>query len=72
MLCHTTCVFLPAAVLGLVAPLIINFGLGEIASIICGRLQLTDEQCFDLMMGAIGLGFVLSLATAIPIFFVCR
>jgi hypothetical protein len=40
---------LQAAALGLIAPLAINFGLFELAGIICSRLQLDDAQCFDLM-----------------------
>ena len=40
---------LPAAILGLAAPLIINFGLGELAAVLCSRLELDDTQCFDLM-----------------------
>lgn len=65
------CVLCPA-VLGLIAPLAINLGLGDLAGVICSRMQLDDDQCFDLMLGALGLGFVLSLASAVPIFFVCR
>ena len=58
--------------LGLIAPLAINFGLGELAGVLCTKLQLDDTQCFDLMLGALGLGFVLALAAAIPIFFAFR
>ncbi|GAX86300.1 hypothetical protein CEUSTIGMA_g13712.t1 [Chlamydomonas eustigma] len=65
------CLLCPA-VLGLIAPLAINLGLFELAGIICSRLQLDDTQCFDLMLGALGVGFVLALAASIPIFFVCR
>ncbi len=36
------------------------------------HFSLPDDQCFDLLVGALGLGFVLALASAIPIFFVCR
>ena len=31
-----------------------------------------DDECFDLLLGALALAFVLSLASAIPIFVVCR
>lgn len=59
-------------VLGLAAPLVINFGLGGLAGEVCQALKLADDQCFDLWLGALGLGFVLSLASAVPIFIVCR
>lgn len=65
------CILCPA-LLGLAAPLVINFGLGQLAGAICTQMQLPDDQCFDLMLGALGLGFVLSLASAVPIFYVCR
>jgi hypothetical protein len=35
-------------------------------------MKLPDDQCFDLLLGALGLGFILSLASAIPIFMVCQ
>lgn len=59
-------------VLGLAAPLLINFGLGALAGELCNVLHLSDDQCFDFWLGALGLGFVLSLASAVPIFMVCR
>eukprot|EP00195_Chlamydomonas_chlamydogama_P016048 CAMPEP_0202890416 /NCGR_PEP_ID=MMETSP1392-20130828/825_1 /ASSEMBLY_ACC=CAM_ASM_000868 /TAXON_ID=225041 /ORGANISM="Chlamydomonas chlamydogama, Strain SAG 11-48b" /LENGTH=349 /DNA_ID=CAMNT_0049573977 /DNA_START=63 /DNA_END=1112 /DNA_ORIENTATION=- len=65
------CILCPA-VLGLLAPLAINFGLGQLAGVICDTMKLPDDQCFDVLIGAIGLGFVLSLASAVPIFMVCR
>ncbi|MEW5308779.1 MAG: hypothetical protein WDW38_000711 [Sanguina aurantia] len=74
------CILCPT-LLGLLAPLAINFGLGgaaggdassQIPSQVCQRLALDDDACFDLFLGALGLGMVLSLASAVPIFFVCR
>ncbi|KAG1666006.1 hypothetical protein FOA52_010916 [Chlamydomonas sp. UWO 241] len=65
------CLLCPA-VLGLLAPLVINAGLMEVANALCVRMQLPDDQCFDVMLGALGVGFFLSLGAAIPIFFVCR
>lgn len=65
------CIACPT-VLGLLAPLVINLGLGQLAGVACARLELTDDACFDLMLGSLGLGFVLSLASAVPIFMVCR
>ncbi|PNW70927.1 hypothetical protein CHLRE_17g739350v5 [Chlamydomonas reinhardtii] len=65
------CVLCPS-VLGLVAPLAINMILNQVAGALCTQLHLTDDQCFDVLLGALAAGFVLSLASAIPIFFVCR
>ncbi|MEW5298553.1 MAG: hypothetical protein WDW36_001664 [Sanguina aurantia] len=65
------CILCPT-LLGLLAPLAINFGLGGAAGQVCQRLALDDDACFDLFLGALGLGMVLSLASAVPIFFVCR
>ncbi|KAG2425529.1 hypothetical protein HXX76_013573 [Chlamydomonas incerta] len=65
------CILCPS-VLGLVAPLAINIILNQVAGALCLQLHLTDDQCFDVLLGALGAGFVLSLASAIPIFFVCR
>ncbi|KAF5830464.1 hypothetical protein DUNSADRAFT_14545 [Dunaliella salina] len=45
---------------------------GPVAGYLCVHLSLPDDQCFDLLLGALGLGFVLSLASAIPIFTVCQ
>jgi hypothetical protein len=44
----------------------------QLAGYLCTSLKLPDDECFDLMLGALGLGFVLALASAIPIFFVCK
>lgn len=65
------CITCPA-VLGLLAPLLINVGLNQAAGLLCTQMQLSDDQCFDLLVGSLGLGFVLSLASAIPIFYVCK
>lgn len=46
--------------------------LPQIAGALCSQLHLTDDQCFDVLLGALGAGFALSLASAVPIFFVCR
>lgn len=46
--------------------------LNQVAGRLCVSLSLPDDQCFDLLMGALGLGFVLSLAAAIPIFYACK
>ncbi|KAG2489411.1 hypothetical protein HYH03_012050 [Edaphochlamys debaryana] len=65
------CVLCPT-VLGLVAPIAINMALNQLVGVLCAQLSLSDDQCFDLMLGALGLGFVLSLAAAVPIFFACQ
>lgn len=65
------CVLCPT-LLGLLAPIAINLLLNQIAGALCSQLQLTDDQCFDVLLGALGAGFALSLASAVPIFFVCR
>lgn len=44
----------------------------QVAGYICTHFSLPDDQCFDLLIGALGLGFVLSLASAIPIFYGCK
>ncbi|GFH28585.1 uncharacterized protein HaLaN_27100 [Haematococcus lacustris] len=59
-------------VLGLAAPLLINIGLNQLAGQLCTNMDLPDDQCFDLLLGALGLGFVLALASAIPIFYSCQ
>lgn len=65
------CIACPV-VLGLLAPIIINFGLGEVMGAVCSHYQLPDEECFDLMLGVLAVGYLLSLASAWPIFKVCR
>uniref|UniRef100_A0A7S0S0Y9 Uncharacterized protein n=1 Tax=Chlamydomonas leiostraca TaxID=1034604 RepID=A0A7S0S0Y9_9CHLO len=65
------CIVCPA-VLGLLAPLAINMALNQLAGHLCTSLALPDDQCFDLLVGALGLGFVLSLASAVPIFYACK
>ncbi|KAL6760651.1 hypothetical protein V8C86DRAFT_2549522 [Haematococcus lacustris] len=65
------CVACPV-VLGLLAPLLINIGLNQLAGQLCTNMDLPDDQCFDLLLGALGLGFVLALASAIPIFYSCQ
>lgn len=41
------CVMCPV-VLGLVAPLVVNYGLGEVTNIICQHYNLDTQECFDL------------------------
>ncbi|GIL48905.1 hypothetical protein Vafri_5285 [Volvox africanus] len=65
------CILCPS-VLGLLAPLVINLALNQVAGLLCSQLHLTDDVCFDVLLGALGAGFVLSLASAVPIFFLCR
>ncbi|GIL69113.1 hypothetical protein Vretimale_17314 [Volvox reticuliferus] len=65
------CILCPS-VLGLLAPLLINLALNQVAGLLCSQLHLTDDVCFDVLLGALGAGFVLSLASAVPIFFLCR
>jgi hypothetical protein len=36
------------------------------------RVLWHNPQCFDVLLGALGVGFVLSLASAVPIFVVCQ
>jgi len=40
--------FVCPIVLGLLAPLVINAGVGEAAELACQALQLSDEECVDL------------------------
>lgn len=40
--------FVCPIVLGLLAPLIINAGVGEAADMACKEMKLTDEECVDL------------------------
>lgn len=65
------CVLCPS-VLGLAAPLAINLALNQLAGVLCDRMKLPDDQCFDILIGALAVGFVLSLASAVPIFIVCQ
>ncbi|KAF8072842.1 hypothetical protein HT031_000502 [Scenedesmus sp. PABB004] len=60
------------AVLGLLAPLAINAAVGAAASEACRALDLDDAECVDLWLGALFVGMVLSLLSAVPIFKVCR
>ncbi|WIA29033.1 hypothetical protein OEZ86_011547 [Tetradesmus obliquus] len=64
--------FVCPIVLGLLAPLLINAGVGEAADAACKAMQLPDDECVDLWFTALALGMVLSLLSAIPIFKVCR
>eukprot|EP00775_Hariotina_reticulata_P010293 gene10295-10452_t len=64
--------FVCPIVLGLLAPLVINAGVGEAADLACKAMQLPDNECVDLWLSALALGMVLSLLSAIPIFKVCR
>lgn len=65
------CLACPIA-LGLLAPLVINITLNQLTGALCTQLALSPDECFDVLLGALGLGFVLSLASAVPIFYVCR
>ncbi len=60
------------AVLGLALPLAINLGLGEMVNVICDHFNFGPEQCMDLGVAALAVGFVLALASALPIFKVCK
>lgn len=60
------------AVLGLALPLAINMGLGELVNLACDHFRLSPEQCLDLGVGALAVGFVLAMASALPIFKVCK
>lgn len=40
--------FVCPIVLGLLAPLVINAGVGEAADLACKAMQLTDEECVEL------------------------
>ncbi|BDA49926.1 hypothetical protein COCOBI_15-0540 [Coccomyxa sp. Obi] len=65
------CVACPL-VLGLLAPFVFNLGLTAVAQAVCEHYSLPDDQCNELWYGAFALAMVLSLASAIPIVFVCR
>lgn len=65
------CILCPS-VLGLAAPIAINLALNQLAGLLCSRMQLDDAGCFDILVGALAVGFVLSLASAVPIFVVCQ
>jgi len=64
--------FVCPVVLGLLAPLVINYGLGEAATAACDAWKLDDQACVDLFVTALGVGLFLSLMSAWPIFRVCR
>ncbi|KAK9815211.1 hypothetical protein WJX72_000045 [[Myrmecia] bisecta] len=59
-------------VLGMLAPFLFNFGLGALADLVCTRYQLPSDECNDLWYGVFALGMVLSLASAVPIVYICR
>ena len=61
-----------ATVLGLLSPFIFNFGLTAAADALCASMKLPDDACSDLWWAAFALAMVVSLASAIPIVFVCR
>lgn len=65
------CIACPA-VLGLLAPFLFNFGFGEGAELLCQHYQLPDDACNELWLGAFALALVLSLASTIPIVYICR
>ncbi len=46
---HTHTITQCPALLGLLAPLAINFGLGEAAAAVCTHMSLPDDQCYDLL-----------------------
>jgi hypothetical protein len=65
------CLACPTA-LGTLVPLILNYGLTEIADEVCVSLDLSDGECADLWWGAFSLALALSLGSAIPIVYACR
>eukprot|EP00884_Botryococcus_braunii_P023572 jgi/Botrbrau1/989/Bobra.114_1s0029.1 len=65
------CVACPA-VLGLLAPFVINAAFAELADAACVRFDLPQDACIELWYGAFAAAMVLSLASAIPIVFICR
>lgn len=65
------CIACPT-ILGLLAPLIFNYGLAAAAEQVCTALELPAEACADLWWGAFALAMVLSLASAVPIVYLCR
>ncbi|KAI8470637.1 MAG: hypothetical protein J3K34DRAFT_521191 [Monoraphidium minutum] len=60
------------AAMGLLAPLVINYLVGEAAQIACERLSLDTQECLDLFVAALGVALVLSLLSVVPIYPVCR
>lgn len=65
------CIACPV-VLGMLAPFVVNGGLALLASAACSHWQLPAEECNDLWYGVFAAGMVLSLASAIPIVFICK
>jgi hypothetical protein len=65
------CLACPIA-LGTLVPLVLNYGLTEIADEVCISLDLSEQECADLWWGAFSLALVLSLGSAIPIVYACR
>lgn len=65
------CIACPV-VLGMLAPFVINGGLALLASAVCSHWRLPTEECTDLWYGVFAAGMVLSLASAIPIVFLCK
>lgn len=59
-------------VLGMAAPWIFNWGLTTAAELLCEHLKLPDDECLDLWWGAFALALILSLASAIPIVYICK
>lgn len=59
-------------VLGLLAPFAFNFGFGSAAGLICQHYSLPAQECNDLWYGAFAIAMVLSLASAIPIVYICQ
>lgn len=64
------CLACPIA-LGSLVPLVLNYGLTEIADEICVALELSDQECADLWWGAFSIALILSLGSAIPIVYAC-
>ena len=58
--------------LGIACPFIFNFGLATAARELCDHFHLPDDTCTDLWWGAFALAMVMSLASAVPIVYLCR
>eukprot|EP00798_Chlamydomonas_sp_ICE-L_P023008 gene23009-30200_t len=65
------CALCPA-LLGLLFPLLWNVVIEKTAAMLCEKMKLEDDECFDLLLGALALAFILSLASVIPIIYICK
>jgi hypothetical protein len=65
------CLLCPA-VLGLLAPFVLNWGLTSAAEELCAALALPAGDCADLWWAAFALALVLSLGAALPIVYACH